>query len=112
LNSILLEALGAGEKEATYIAACAVSRFWDDFLYKDSALDNAKCALLGELDKLEDNSFCRALAVNRIVNSDFWNGNVDNLSKIPGSYEQQISKAVKYIHESSVSDAEYFGAKS
>ena len=112
LNSNLNDALLAGLEEQVFISASAVASFWSKYLYDDAALDKAQFELLKELKELDPTPLYRALAVNRIVNSDFWNGELENLSKIPDVYKPQILAAAKFIHETSQTDANFFGDES
>ena len=112
LNSSLSDALKDNVEEQIFLAASAVVKFWSDYLYHDSALDDAKFELLKELKELEPTPLHRALAVSRIVNSDFWDGNKDNLSEVHPNYKTQILNAAKYIYETSQTDAEFFGDES
>ena len=109
LNSKLSDALDKNTEVEVFIAASHVASFWSTYLYDDAALYKAQFELLKELEELEPTPLCRALAVNRIVNSDFWDGNVENLSKIPEKYKQQILEAAKHIYETSQTDADFFG---
>jgi len=112
LNSELSEALGNASEEDVFVAASKVANFWSSYLYADAALYNARFELLKELEELDTKPLFRALAVNRIVNSDFWDGNLENLNKISTSHKPQILKAAQYILETSKTDTEFFGETS
>ena len=112
LNSKLSDALDENVENDVFLAASKITEFWGIYLYDDAALDKAQFELLKELNELEAIPLWRALAVNRIVNSDFWDGNLENLSKIPDRYKPQILEAAKYIHKTSQTDAEFFGETS